>query len=98
LPARIVEFCGEKALMMPYVNSLSDTQWSQPEYVNAIQEALSKLAKAGYEHGDLNRRHVGVYKIGTELKAVLFDLAVMSLVQPTEVDVAIKAMKEKLKL
>lgn len=77
LPVSVQKWCNHYALMMPYVLPVDDEQWETPEVVDAVKKAVDKLARAGYLHDDLNRRHVGLYQHDGILKAVLFDLAKM---------------------
>ena len=51
---------------------------NNPDIKEAIKNVIQRLAEVGYEHDDLNWRHVGLYQTSRSINAVLFDLARVS--------------------
>ena len=82
---KVVTLLKQHVLVMPWVKPCSEKMLEKDEVKTAISEAVEKFAKSGYKHDDLYRRHVGLYKEESQVKAVLFDLARTSLVSDDEV-------------
>ncbi|KAL6049127.1 hypothetical protein QOT17_020678 [Balamuthia mandrillaris] len=67
---------GQLALVMPYVKPCTKEFKKKEVIAAAIKEAAECMIKAGYDHGDLKREHVGLYYDSNGCyKAVFFDLA-----------------------
>ena len=100
LPVDVKDWCGEPALMMPFVLPIQENQWTDKFVQEAVKNAVIQLAEAGYKHDDTHRRHVGLYKDGIHLKAVLFDLGKMVSISNSsdETTAAITFMLNSLKL
>lgn len=93
------EWCGTEELMMPFVKPASDSDFEKPNVIQAIQQALKRLASNGWKHGDLSRRHVGLYyDKHKDLKCVLFDLAKMKPIDSTKSEHAVASMMKKLSI
>lgn len=97
---RVVQLGGEFALMMPYMKHVED--WSDPIILEAVHNAAKTMAKKGYVHKDLHRRHVGYSspvkktdKNQAEMEVIFFDLRT---VEKMEEDEALTFMVEKLDL
>lgn len=97
LPVSIGTWCGESALMMPFVLPCTKDQWNDPDIIAAVKKAVIHLAQHGhFKHNDLKWDHVGLYESQEGLKAVLFDLADMS--EITDAEEAIISMMKDLSL
>ena len=73
-PARIQCLGGVKALVMPYVQPCPEEGRRDPKVMEAVKQAVAKLARHGIQHNNLNWGHVGLYlKADEEIWAVLFD-------------------------
>lgn len=77
LPVRKGRLADRCALFMPYVSPLDELQAGQRDaaVVHAVKEAINRFAAAGWRHGDLRWRHVGLYEAAGHVQALLFDLA-----------------------
>mmetsp|Transcript_521 Transcript_521/g.739 ORF Transcript_521/g.739 Transcript_521/m.739 type:complete len:510 (+) Transcript_521:622-2151(+) len=97
LPVSIGTWCGESALMMPFVLPCTKEQWNDTNIIAAVKKAIIHMAKYGhYKHNDLKWEHVGLYESTDGLKAVLFDLADMTTIADPEE--AITSMMQDLSL
>jgi len=87
-----ISFLGnQRALIMPYVYPCTEEDWKLQDVRQAAEEAVTVIANKYFKHNDLNRRHVGLYKLKEITKAVLFDLADVSPITDCE-----KAKREML--
>ena len=57
---------------MPWVKPCTEEEMKCPEVLKAVRDAIQTLVYAGYEHDDLQLRHVGLYKKDSKHKALLF--------------------------
>lgn len=56
---RIQALLGSVALVMPWVDILSEAQWDDAAIQDEVRAAVRAVAKKGMDHGDMVRRHVG---------------------------------------
>ena len=88
---------GTKVLVMSWVKPCSEEEMNNnPDIKEAIKNVIQRLAEVGYEHDDLNWRHVGLYQTSRSINAVLFDLARVCRVENK--DKSILAMFKDLKI
>ena len=76
LRAYATQLAKRAVVVMPYVAPVTDAQWQQADVQAAVRAAIQTMAAKGFVHGDVERRHVGLYRDGKgALRAVLFDLS-----------------------
>ena len=73
MEVQIKELNGTEVLVMPWVKPCSEEEMNNnPDIKEAIKNAIQRLAEVGYEHDDLNWRHVGLYQTSRSINAVRF--------------------------
>ena len=97
LNARVLQLAGRRALLLPYLLTCQRAGPTGPDAVAvrlATVRAIERMAAAGWEHTDLARpdndqpkwAHVGLYRQGGELKALLIDLGIVRKVLKSDVE------------
>eukprot|EP01136_Pigoraptor_vietnamica_P024385 Opistho-1_new@77372 len=73
---RVQNLGGQRALVMPYVRMATDADWERPEVRAAARAAIARIDEAGYTYADAHRRHLGLFRDGTNaLHGVFVDLS-----------------------
>jgi len=94
LRTRIIRLAESTALIMPFARPLSDQQWNQTDIQQKVKTAVKTMVQKGMKHGDLHRRHVGLYRD----KAVFFDLSTVTAITGRNERAAKAEMLQKLGL
>ncbi|KAI9007783.1 hypothetical protein DFJ74DRAFT_374664 [Hyaloraphidium curvatum] len=96
MPAYWARLGGGSCVVMPYLRPVQSDEWNDEGVACAVQQALVQMVQRGFRHGDVLRRHVGLYKRQDRLYAALFDLSDVTSVAPEERPTAAAAMMSSL--
>ncbi|RUS13543.1 hypothetical protein BC937DRAFT_95151 [Endogone sp. FLAS-F59071] len=87
---------GQPALVMPYIKMCTDDELDNNNEIKAaVNSTIKQMARKGFRHNDLFRRHVGIYWKEGILHALFVDLS--DIKEDKEED-AIAYMVKKLKI
>jgi len=64
----------EEGLIMPFVKNPTEEEWKTKEVCDAVKNAVTEfITKLKRTHGDISRRHVGIFTSNKVIHAFLFD-------------------------
>lgn len=77
LDAVALKLAGKPVVVLPWLKTLDENsrEWHDPEVVHLIADAVHIMVTKGICHNDIEKRHVGLYKLGHELRVALLDLS-----------------------
>ena len=89
---RVTQLNNYSVLLMPWIKPCHTKQELNDEVKLAAKQAIKAFAIAGYRHDDLKWSHVGLYIKDNKLQALLFDLARVTKIKPSELTDAEECM------